>query len=83
MCPHHPRLALAMSIFLVLLAPMSAIARQDARPGQATRVHQAPDFTLPAVALRISLDRVLAEHAFLIVEAMRTGIRQGEEVAAK
>jgi hypothetical protein len=79
MCPHHPRLALVISIFLVLLAPMPAAARQDAHHGPATPTHQAPDFTLPAVALRISLDRVLAEHAFLIVEAMRTGIRSGKD----
>jgi hypothetical protein len=79
MCPHHPRFALVISIVLLLLAPMSAAARQDTRQEPGTPTHQAPDFTLPAVALRISLDRVLAEHAFLIVEAMRTGIQAGED----
>jgi hypothetical protein len=42
-------------------------------------VHAAPDFELPAVQLRIGLDRALAEHAFLVVEAMRTGIDRGPE----
>ena len=42
-------------------------------------VGSAPDFDLPAVSLRITLDRVLAEHAFLTIEAMRTGIAGGAE----
>jgi hypothetical protein len=79
MCPSRPRLALLLSIGLVLLTPAAAAARPEARSASAPPAHLAPDFTLPAVALRISLDRVLAEHAFLIVETMRTGIRSGAD----
>ena len=43
------------------------------------RIHPVPDFELPAVQLRIGLDRALAEHAFLVVEAMRTGVEAGPE----
>lgn len=39
----------------------------------------APDFDLPAVQVRIALDRVLAEHVFLNIQAMRTGIEGGAE----
>jgi hypothetical protein len=39
----------------------------------------APDFGLPAVQLRLALDRALGEHAFLSIEAMRTGIVGGPE----
>ena len=37
---------------------------------------------LPASQLRITLGRALAEHAFLTVEAMRTGLVEGEAFAA-
>jgi len=39
-------------------------------------------FDLPATKLRVTLDRALAEHAFLTLEAMRTGIEQGDAFAA-
>ncbi len=34
----------------------------------------APDFNVPAAQLRATLDRALAEHAFLLAEAMRAGL---------
>lgn len=37
---------------------------------------------LPASQLRISLGRALAEHAFLTIEAMRTGLEEGEAFGA-
>jgi hypothetical protein len=37
---------------------------------------------LPASQLRITLGRVLAEHAFLTIEAMRTGLDEGDDFAA-
>jgi hypothetical protein len=42
----------------------------------------APDFELPAVQLRIALGRVLGEHAFLVIEAMRTSPDTGPEFNA-
>lgn len=36
----------------------------------------------PATQLRVALDRVLAEHAFLIIEVMRTGLVSGAEYNA-
>src|SRR5687767_4902542 len=51
-------------------------------PQASTGVLAAPDFDLPAVQLRISLDRALAEHAFLIIETMRTSVDQSEDFDA-
>lgn len=42
----------------------------------------APDFELPAVQLRITLGRALGEHAFLVIEAMRTSPDPGPEFNA-
>ena len=39
-------------------------------------------FEAPATQLRVALDRVLAEHAFLIVQVMRTGLTPGPEFDA-
>jgi hypothetical protein len=36
----------------------------------------------PATQIRVALDRVLAEHAFLIVQVMRTGLTPGPEFKA-
>jgi hypothetical protein len=36
----------------------------------------------PATQIRVALDRVLAEHAFLIVQVMRTGLTRGPEFDA-
>ena len=38
-----------------------------------------PDFELPAVKLRVALDRALGEHAFLVIELLRTGVAGGPE----
>jgi hypothetical protein len=37
---------------------------------------------LPASQLRITLGRTLAEHAFLTIEAMRTGLAEGDDFSA-
>jgi hypothetical protein len=47
-----------------------------------TRVAAIPDFETPAAQLRLSLDSALAEHAFLLAEAMRTGLAAGADFAA-
>jgi hypothetical protein len=36
----------------------------------------------PATQLRVAIDRVLAEHAFLIIQTMRTGLTPGPEFTA-
>jgi hypothetical protein len=75
-----PRIpTLVLTIVGASFAPSIAVAHQDIDRDGTSASRAAPDFTRPAVALRISLDRVLAEHAFLIVEAMRTGILGGDE----
>lgn len=56
---------LALSMVVPLMAPGAVTA--------------APDWSLPAVQVRIALDRVLAEHAFLIIEAMLTAPDGGAE----
>ena len=69
----------AAAAAMVMLAPAMASAADegDAHRGQPAPL--APDFELPAVQLRIQLGRALGEHAFLSIEAMRTGIAGGEE----
>jgi len=43
---------------------------------------QDPPADPPATQLRMAIDRVLAEHAFLIVQVMRTGLSGGAEFTA-
>jgi hypothetical protein len=75
----RPVLSLLLLIMASALMPVSAMGR-DARLGSGSEAGSArPDFDLPAVQLRLALDRVLAEHAFLSIEAMRTGIAGGPE----
>jgi hypothetical protein len=42
----------------------------------------APNLKTPAAQLRVTLGRLLAEHAFLTVEQMRSAIRQGPDLSA-
>ena len=73
-------LAYVMVVALSGMLPTASIAAEP-RPGSvgAPEDQTAPDFEQPAVQLRIGLDRVLAEHAFLTIEAMRTGVAGGDE----
>lgn len=72
-----------LTLITLLLAtaslPMVAQARLRSAEPSPHRAHSAPDFELPAVQLRLALDRTLGEHAFLSIEAMRTGIVGGQE----
>jgi hypothetical protein len=61
---------------LMAPSPTFSIDEPARPPGRAAT---APDFDLPAVNLRIELDRALGEHAFLSIEAMRRGIAGGPE----
>lgn len=72
-------LSLVLVLFASTVMPVSATGN-DGHPGRPSESGNArPDFDLPAVQLRLSLDRALAEHAFLSIEAMRTGIVGGAE----
>lgn len=62
--------AAAVALGGLVLAPVVAV---DGRPiGGEAEPLSAPNFELPAVQVRIATDRALAEHAFLVIEAMRT-----------
>ncbi|MGH2427377.1 MAG: hypothetical protein ACRDGV_00625 [Candidatus Limnocylindria bacterium] len=68
--PRHPLPTLLLSVSLVGLLAGPAIA-QDETPPDA-----------PATALRVSLDRLLAEHAFLSLEVVRSGIAGNPDFTA-
>jgi hypothetical protein len=75
------RLALSL-VTLVLIstsAPLVAVGRDGGQIRSAPTGHAAPDFGLPAVQVRVALDRTMGEHAFLIIEVVRTGILGGPE----
>jgi hypothetical protein len=63
---------------LVIFALASLLLAMTAGPSAAQ--DEAAD--APATQLRVALDRVLAEHAFLIIEVMRTGLVSGAEYDA-
>jgi hypothetical protein len=63
---------------LVIFALVGLLVATTAGPSAAQ--DEAAD--APATQLRVALDRVLAEHAFLIIEVMRTGLVSGAEYDA-
>ena len=73
------RLALAIALAMTTLMAPSATFAVDGTAHPASQPGAAPDFDLPAVKLRIQLDRALGEHAFLSIETMRRGIAGGAE----
>ena len=68
----RPRALVLVTILGVLLASTAGPAAAQDEPADAA----------PAMQLRVALDRVLAEHAFLIIEVMRTGLVSGAEYDA-
>jgi hypothetical protein len=64
-------LTTALTLALTLAIPAAPVAAQEADPQAA-----------PATRLRVALDRILAEHAFLIVDAVRLGVEGGPEFEA-
>ena len=73
------RRAMAIGLAMaMLMAPAAAIAAEEKAHSEAGAA-LAPDYDLPAVKLRIQLDRALGEHAFLSIEAMRRGVAGGPE----
>jgi hypothetical protein len=77
------RVLVAIVLLLALAIPTGAFAASPrSAEVDATSHDAAPDFDLPAVSLRIVLDRALGEHAFLVIEAMRTSARPGADFEA-
>lgn len=70
----RPMRALPLAVALVLTALSLA------GPPRGARAQEAED--APATQVRVALDRVLAEHAFLIIEVMRLGLEGGQEFEA-
>jgi hypothetical protein len=64
---------------LPLAAALVLAALSLAGPPPGARAQEAE---APATGLRVALDRVLAEHAFLIIEVMRLGLEGGPEFDA-
>lgn len=73
-------LAAAIALGSLVLAPVGG-AEEDP-PHRAPQQAAAPDFDLPAVQVRIAIARTLGEHAFLVIEAMRTSSDAGQEFEA-
>jgi hypothetical protein len=70
------RVALACALVVLAAQPvLGGSTRQTSRPSAA---HAVPNFNTPAAQLRITVNRTLAEHAFLLGEAMRAGLGSGE-----
>jgi hypothetical protein len=70
-----------LGVLLTILAPspVAAVSRE-----LATREvsYQIQDFNTPAAQLRVTLDTALAEHAFLVGEAIRSGLEMGPDFDA-
>jgi hypothetical protein len=66
-----------VALIAVTLASALATTFGAAGPAAAVTVLE-----LPASQLRITLGRTLAEHAFLTIEAMRTGLTEGDDFDA-
>ena len=65
----------------LLLLAQPAIAASPS-PGTQHEHGGAPSLSSPAAELRVALDRLLAEHAFLTIEQMRSGLRGAPDFAA-
>ncbi len=73
------KLMVALPLSLSLLVPTAALAdSHGGGHGESTQQMEAPTAT-KAAELRIALDTVLTEHAFLAVEAMQKGIDGAED----
>jgi hypothetical protein len=75
MSGEHKRARLSRIVVAGLAAMTLAVG--SSHPAAAVTV-----LDLPASQLRITLGRALAEHAFLTIEAMRSGIAEGDDFAA-
>lgn len=71
-----PRRWLPVAAALIVSLAASPAVGSDGQRESVRRLQPGPIFDLPAVQLRIALDRVLGEHAFLLIETMRTGLAE-------
>ena len=73
-----------VAVTAALLSCAPVVTARSAHPvtAHADREVAAPVLTSPAAELRATLGRLLAEHAFLTTEAMRTGVAGGDDFAA-
>ena len=77
------RCAFGLAVATLILAAQSVVAASPA-PSTAHE-HGSTSLSSPAAELRVTLDRLLAEHAFLTIEQMRSGLTEAPdfEAAAK
>ncbi len=71
----------AAAASLLVAAPLVRGAEADLRVPP-SEVDTVPNFNTPAADLRVALDMTLAEHAFLLGEAMRAGLTESEDFDA-
>lgn len=69
---------LALACALLVLATQPVLGGGMRQPGGPSAALAVPNFNTPAAQLRITVNRALAEHAFLLGEAMRSGLGGGE-----
>src|SRR5688572_26937678 len=72
----------AMVALLVLATPLPASAAVTRSGDRQALAFNVPNFNTPAAQLRVTLDTTLAEHAFLLGEAMRAGLQSGPDFDA-
>ena len=72
------KLLVALPLTLSLLVPTAALADGHGAHSSNETAMESSTAT-PAAELRIALDTVLTEHAFLAVEAMRKGVDGAED----
>ena len=70
---------LALPLSLSLLVPTAALADSHGHSTPASESAMESSTATPAAELRIALDTVLTEHAFLAVETMRKGVDGAED----
>jgi tetratricopeptide (TPR) repeat protein len=70
------------ALVVLTLSGLGLVAAQPVPGTVRPASFAAPDFNVPAAKLRVSLDTTLAEHAFLLGEAMRSGLTMGPDFDA-
>lgn len=70
---------LALPLSLALLVPTAALADSHGHSTPASETAMESSTATPAAELRIALDTILTEHAFLAVETMRKGADGAED----
>lgn len=76
------RIAAMIAAAAIAMSALGSAVGGEGEGPSGQRQLSAPDFDLPAVRLRITLDRLLGEHAFLLIATMRGGIENDAEFEA-